>query len=156
MTPAVNLLKKKKIAHDVLKYSHDANAASYGLEACEKLGLPPHTVFKTLVAETDTSELVVALVPVEHKLNLKSLAKAAGAKKAAMADKDKVMRTTGYVLGGVSPVGQKKALRTYIDASAEALTSMYVSAGKRGLEIALSPLALQQVTRATFADITAE
>ncbi|WP_417547281.1 Cys-tRNA(Pro) deacylase [Marinobacter segnicrescens] len=155
MTPAVDLVRKEGIAHTLHEYAHDPKSESYGTEAAEKLGLDPDQVFKTLVAETDTGELVVAIVPVSGSLNLKQLAKAARAKKAAMADKQKVQRTTGYVLGGVSPLGQKKALRTVIDESARAFDSIHVSAGRRGLEIELAPADLADLTRASFAPIKA-
>ncbi|MCK7543664.1 Cys-tRNA(Pro) deacylase [Marinobacter bryozoorum] len=155
MTPAINLLRKQGIAHTLHDYPHDPKSESYGTEAAEKLGLDPEQVFKTLVAETDTGELVVAIVPVSGNLNLKQLAKAAKAKKAAMADKQKVQRTTGYVLGGVSPLGQKKALRTVIDESAQAFDTIHVSAGRRGLEIELAPADLADLTRASFAPIKA-
>jgi Cys-tRNA(Pro)/Cys-tRNA(Cys) deacylase len=136
------------------EYSHDPAAASYGLEAAEKLGVAAEQVFKTLVAEVDGKNLVVAVLPVSHQLSLKKLARAASAKKAVMADPARVERTTGYVLGGVSPLGQKKRLATYIDASAEVLQQVYVSAGKRGLEISLTPQDLQRLTQAAFADLT--
>ena len=155
MTPAVDLVRKEGIAHTLHEYAHDPKSESYGTEAAEKLGLDPDQVFKTLVAETDTGELVVAIVPVSGSLNLKQLAKAARAKKAAMADKQKVQRTTGYVLGGVSPLGQKKALRTVIDESAQAFDSIHVSAGRRGLAIELAPADLADLTRASFAPIKA-
>ena len=120
MTPAVLLLKKLKVPHQVLEYQHDPHAESYGLEAATKLGLAPAHVFKTLVAALDGKELVTAIVPVDQLLNMKQLAKAAGAKKAAMAAAADVERSSGYVLGGVSPLGQKKLLRTFIDQSAAA------------------------------------
>ncbi|MEG3766434.1 Cys-tRNA(Pro) deacylase [Alteromonas sp. 14N.309.X.WAT.G.H12] len=150
MTPAITLLKKRKIAHQVLKYTHEVDAPSYGLEASEKLSLDANTVFKTLIVELDSKELVVGLVPVNNKLNIKALAKAAGVKKAAMASPERVERSSGYILGGVSPLGQKKALRTFIDESASSLPAMHVSAGRRGLEIKIAPTDLQQLTRAQF------
>ncbi|SFX78694.1 Cys-tRNA(Pro) deacylase [Marinospirillum alkaliphilum] len=152
MTPAINLVRQKKVAHQVHEYSHDPAAASYGLEAAEKMGVPTAQVFKTLVTEVD-GKLVVAVLPVDHQLSLKKVARAAGGKKAVMADPAKVERTTGYVLGGVSPLGQKKALPTLIDASAENLALMYVSAGRRGLEISLAPSDLQRLTNAIVADL---
>lgn len=152
MTPAINLARKQKTPHQVHEYTHDPASSSYGLEAAEKMGVPAEQVFKTLVAEVDGA-LVVGVVPVTSQLNLKALARAAGGKKAAMADPAKVERTTGYVLGGVSPLGQKKRLPTFIDASAEALAQVYVSAGRRGLEIQLSPQDLQKLTGATFTDL---
>lgn len=156
MTPAIVLLQKKKVPHQVHEYEHDPNHASYGLEAAEKLGVDPAIVFKTLVAELDNGKLVVAIIPVAEKLNLKSLAKAAGAKKAQMADPDKVARSSGYVMGGVSPLGQKKALPTILHQSAEPLDMIHVSAGRRGLEVGLAPTDLLMLTRGKFAAITNE
>jgi Cys-tRNA(Pro)/Cys-tRNA(Cys) deacylase len=152
MTPAVNAARRAKIPFTVHEYEHDPDCASYGLEAAVKLNVEPARVFKTLVADLG-GELVVAVVPVEAMLALKHLAKAAGAKKAAMADRALVERATGYVLGGVSPLGQKKRLRTFIDASALALPTMYVSAGRRGLEIELTPADLARLTGGAFADL---
>lgn len=159
MTPALTLAKKKNIIHTVHSYEHDPNAASYGLEAVDKLGLNAQHVFKTLVVVVEgkgatDKQLVVAVLPVAQQLNMKAIAKAAGAKKATMADPVKVQRTTGYVLGGVSPLGQKKRLATFIDGSAESLTRMFVSAGKRGLEIELSPQDLAKLTDGRFAVLT--
>jgi Cys-tRNA(Pro)/Cys-tRNA(Cys) deacylase len=153
MTPAINLLIKRKVAHEVLQYEHDASAESFGLEAAEKLNLAPNLAYKTLVVKLDSQTLCVAILPVERMLSMKLLAKAAGAKKAQMADKAEVERVTGYVLGGVSPLGQKKRLMTVIDESAQKLTNMYVSAGKRGLEINLAPQALIQLLSARFAPL---
>lgn len=153
MTPAINLLKKKKIQHTVLKYQHDPAAASYGLEATEKLGLDPVTVFKTLVVELDKQQWAVCILPVTEKLSMKAAAKAAGAKKAGMAKPEDVERMTGYILGGVSPLGQKKRLPTFIHDSAQSLTIMHVSAGRRGLEVALSPSDLSLSTQARFAPL---
>ncbi|WP_288741428.1 Cys-tRNA(Pro) deacylase [uncultured Rheinheimera sp.] len=153
MTPAVLLLKKLKVPHQVLEYQHDPAAESYGLEAATKLGLAPVVVFKTLVAALDGKELVTAIVPVDQLLNMKQLAKAAGAKKAAMAAAADVERSSGYVLGGVSPLGQKKQLRTFIDESAAAFETIYVSAGKRGLEIGLKPAVLQACLNAKLVSL---
>tara|TARA_B100002049_G_scaffold45056_1_gene31316 strand:+ start:675 stop:1145 length:471 start_codon:yes stop_codon:yes gene_type:complete len=154
MTPAITLLTKKRIAHTVLKYDHDANAVSYGLEAVEKLNLDADTVFKTLVVSTDNNKLAVAVVPVNTKLSEKKMAKALGVKKVEMAQANAIMVATGYVLGGVSPLGQKKRLASVIHKSAESLTTMHVSAGKRGLEVALAPADLALLTSAKFADIS--
>lgn len=153
MTPAITLLERGKHAHSVLKYEHDKQAESFGLEAVEKLSLDASAVFKTLVAELDSGKLVVAIVPVTHQLNLKQLAKAAKAKKAQMAAPAKVESTTGYVLGGVSPLGQKKQLQTFIDESAIQYETIYCSAGKRGLEIALAPQLLASLTCARIAPL---
>lgn len=155
MTPAINALKKAKISHQVHTYQHDSNAASYGLEAAEKMGLDPRRVFKTLVAMVDNKTMVVGIVPVSCTLDLKSLASACGGKRAEMADKQKVQSVTGYVLGGVSPIGQRKALRTVIDNSANNFDSIFVSAGKRGVEVELNAVDLSTITRATFAAIAA-
>ena len=153
MTPAINAAKKAKISIVVREYEHDPTCTAYGLEAAEKLGVDPQRVFKTLVADLG-DELVVAVIPVEEMLGFKHLAKAAGAKKAAMADKSLVERTTGYVLGGVSPLGQKKRLRTFIDASASAHSTILVSGGRRGLDIEITPTDLARMTGGDFARLT--
>ena len=153
MTPAIALLQQQNIAHEVLSYEHSPNATSYGLEAADKLYLNPAQVFKTLVTDC-SGTLVVALVPVTYSLNLKALAKAIGTKKACMASPQMVQSKTGYVLGGVSPLGQKTRLKTVIDQSARALDQMYVSAGKRGLEVALRPADLSHLCSAQWLDIT--
>ncbi|WP_164708997.1 aminoacyl-tRNA deacylase, partial [Pseudomonas viridiflava] len=111
-------------------YEHDPKAASYGLEAAEKLGLEPARVFKTLLASTEKGELLVAVVPVVGTLDLKALAHAAGAKKTEMADPAAAQRSTGYLLGGISPLGQKKRLRTFIDETATSFETIFVSAGR--------------------------
>jgi Cys-tRNA(Pro)/Cys-tRNA(Cys) deacylase len=146
MTPAINYAKKNKITFAIHKYKHDPAHESFGLEAAEKLSLDPEQVFKTLVARLDNAELAVAILPVSRMLNLKSFARACGVKKAVMADKTVVEKTTGYVLGGVSPLGQKKRLKTIVDAAAADHRSIYVSAGRRGLEIELSPDDLLRLT----------
>lgn len=153
MTPAIDLLKKAKAEHRVHSYTHDPKAPSYGLEAAEKLGLEPARVFKTLLACTERQELLVAVVPVAGTLDLKVLAQAAGAKKVEMADPAAAQRATGYLVGGISPLGQKKRLRTFIDASAQSYGTVYVSAGRRGLEVELAAEALAQHTGASFAAI---
>ncbi len=155
MTPAINIARKAGIPHQTHEYAHDPGHASYGLEAAEKMGIAPERVFKTLVVILETKELVVAVVPVSAMLNMKQIARAAAAKKAAMAPAADVQRSSGYVLGGVSPLGQKKRLRTFIDASAQTFTTMFVSAGRRGLEIELSPADLARLTNGTFADLAA-
>lgn len=154
MTPGINLAKKSKIKHRVHEYTHDANSESYGLEAAEKLGVSDARVFKTLVVSLDNTELAVGVIPVSTMLNMKLIAKAAGAKKAAMADKLDVERSTGYVLGGVSPLGQKKRLKTFVDESANGFETIYVSAGRRGLEIELSPQDLAGLVNAKFAKLS--
>ena len=154
MTPAINAAKRANVEFSTLSYEHDPQAASYGLEAAQKLNIEPQSVYKTLVTDCD-GQHVVAIIPVVEKLSLKQVAKAAKAKKASMADPALVAKKTGYVMGGVSPLGQKSRLTTIIDNQAQTLVIIHVSAGKRGLEIALAPQSLQQLTQATFADICA-
>jgi len=151
MTPGILAAQRARVAFTVHEYEHDPAAESYGNEAVEKTGANPDQVFKTLVVSLDGKDLAVAVVPVSAMLSLKLIARAAGAKKAAMADKQLVQRTTGYVLGGVSPLGQKKRLKTFIDDSARNFATLFVSAGKRGLEIELAPDDLARLTGATFA-----
>ncbi|MCW8128160.1 Cys-tRNA(Pro) deacylase [Microbulbifer halophilus] len=153
MTPGINLAKKYKITHRVHEYAHNTSSASYGTEAAENLGLAETRVFKTLVLSLDGRELAVAVLPVSSMLNMKLAARAFGAKKAAMADKSEVERSTGYILGGVSPLGQKKRLRTAIDESATDYPTVYVSAGRRGLEIELAPEDLKKLTGGLYATL---
>lgn len=153
MTPAINAAKQARIGHTIHKYDHDPAADSYGLEASEKLGLDPARVFKTLVVSIDAGQLVVAVLPVTTMLSMKLMAHAVGGKKAAMADKGQVQRSSGYVLGGVSPLGQKRPLRTVIDSSARQFETVFVSAGRRGLEIELAPGDLARLTKGQFADL---
>lgn len=156
MTPAVALLKKRKQPFVLHQYAHDPRAQSYGLEAAEKLALPVERVFKTLVVQADGGELLVAVLPVGDSLNLKRMAAAAAVKRVAMAEPVLVERATGYVLGGVSPLGQKKRLRTFIDSGAQQHSSIYVSAGRRGLEIELAPQLLQLLTSAQWAGLASQ
>nr|WP_288466557.1 Cys-tRNA(Pro) deacylase [uncultured Pseudomonas sp.] len=153
MTPALNLLKKVGATHRIHSYEHDPKAASYGLEAAEKLDLEPVRVFKTLLVASEKGELLVAVVPVVGSLDLKALAQAACVKKVDMAPVDAAQRATGYLVGGISPLGQKKRLRTFIDSSASNFPTIYVSAGRRGLEVELSAETLAEHTQAQFADI---
>ena len=153
MTPALDLLKKVRAEHRVHSYEHDPKSASYGLEAAEKLGLDPAQVFKTLLAASEKAELLVAVVPVAGSLDLKALAHAAGVKKVEMADPAAAQRATGYLLGGISPLGQKKRLRTFIDSSAQDFATIHVSAGRRGLEVELAAAVLAEHTQGKFADI---
>lgn len=156
MTPALDLLKKVRAEHRIHSYEHDPKAASYGLEAAEKLSLDPARVFKTLLASTEKGELLVAVVPVAGTLDLKALASAAAAKKTEMADPVAAQRATGYLVGGISPLGQKKRLRTFIDQSAQLYETIHVSAGRRGLEVELSAAVLAEHTKAIFAAIGRE
>ncbi|OUM27632.1 Cys-tRNA(Pro) deacylase [Pseudomonas putida] len=153
MTPALDLLKKHRAEHRVHSYEHDPKSASYGLEAAEKLGLDPQQVFKTLLATSEKGELLVAVVPVVGTLDLKALAHAAGVKKCEMADPAAAQRATGYLVGGISPLGQKKRLRTFIDESAQNFATIHVSAGRRGLEVELAAAVLAEHTQGKFAGI---
>ena len=155
MTPATKLLKANKIEFSIHEYEHDANVKSFGLEAAEKLNLRVEEVFKTLLV-TDEKNYFVAILPVHHQLNLKKVAQAVGAKKLKMSDPKDAERLTGYLVGGISPVGQKKRLKTVIDQSAVQLEKLYVSGGKRGLDIGLKPQDLAKVLSATFADVLDE
>lgn len=153
MTPATKLLKKQKIPFSVHQYEHEKKSVCYGLEAVEKMGVASQLVFKTLVVCLDNKQLIVAILPATEKLSMKAVAKIFSAKKAQMADKNEVLRSTGYVLGGVSPLGQKKRLKTIINTSAFEFENIFVSAGKRGLELALNPLDLQKTLQAEKGDI---
>lgn len=155
MTPACKVLKSNKIEFSIHEYEHDVNAKSFGLEAAEKLNLAVHEVFKTLLV-TDSKNYYVAVLPVAHQLSLKKIAAAVGAKKLQMADPKDAERLTGYLVGGISPVGQKKRLKTIICDSAKQLKSMYVSGGKRGLDIGVKPQDLVHVLGAQFADVIDE
>ena len=155
MTPACKILKSNKIEFSIHEYEHDVNAKSFGLEAAEKLNLAVHEVFKTLLV-TDSKNYYVAVLPVAHQLSLKKIAAAVGAKKLQMADPKDAERLTGYLVGGISPVGQKKRLKTIICDSAKQLKSMYVSGGKRGLDIGVKPQDLVHVLGAQFADVIDE
>ncbi|WP_406860400.1 Cys-tRNA(Pro) deacylase [Streptomyces sp. HUAS MG47] len=151
-TPATVALTAAGTPFTVHAYDHDPATPSYGEEAAEALGVSPDRVFKTLVADVD-GELTVAVVPVAGQLDLKALASAVGGKRAAMADPAAAERTTGYVRGGISPLGQRKKLRTVLDESAAAHTTICISAGRRGLEVELSPTDLATLTSAVLAPI---
>ena len=151
-TTATMALERAKIPFTLHEYAHDPRNESYGTEASEALGVPAERVFKTLVAEVDGA-LVTGVVPVGGQLDLKALAAAAGGKKAAMAQVTAAERATGYVAGGISPVGQRKRLPVVVDASAMGFATVFCSAGRRGLEIELAPADLVRATGATVADI---
>lgn len=155
-TPATVALTRAGVAFTLHPYEHQADSTSYGEEAVAALGSDPRRVFKTLVAEVALgagSELVVAVVPVATRLDLKALATAVGAKKAAMADPAAATRSTGYVLGGISPLGQRTFLRTVVDESALDFDTVLVSAGRRGLQVELAPRELIRLTAALPARI---
>lgn len=156
MTPGIQAARKAGVAHIIHEYDHDPGNTNYGTEAADKTGTDPHRVFKTLVVAIDGGELAVGIVPVSGMLSMKLIARAAGGKKATMADPEDVQRSTGYVLGGVSPLGQKKRLKTFLDLSAEAFDTIYVSAGRRGLEIELSPQDLRALTGGRLAPLQQE
>ena len=151
-TPATVALTAAGVPYEVHAYEHDPAHPSYGEEAAEAMGVSPDRVFKTLVADVDGT-LTVAVVPVAGQLDLKALAAAVGGKRAAMADPTLAERTTGYVRGGISPLGQRKKLRTVVDDSASAHATICVSAGRRGLEVELSPEDLTTLTAAVLAPI---
>ncbi|MFJ1746796.1 Cys-tRNA(Pro) deacylase [Streptomyces sp. NPDC088116] len=151
-TPATVALTAAGTAYTLHAYEHDPASPSYGEEAAKALGVSPDRVFKTLVAEVD-GELTVAVVPVAGSLDLKALAAAVGGKRAVMADPAAAERTTGYVRGGISPLGQRKRLRTVLDSSADGHATICVSAGRRGLEVELSPTDLTALTAAVLAPI---
>ncbi len=155
MTPAINLLKKNKCEYKLLKYEHDPLNTNYGLEAVEKLNLDEKQVFKTLLVELSPKELAVAVLPVCNQLSLKEIANAFKSKKAVMADKTEAQKVTGYLLGGISPLGQKKRLRTIIDESAQNYENIYVSGGKRGLDIEVKANDLIKLLNAKFYKVTA-
>jgi Cys-tRNA(Pro)/Cys-tRNA(Cys) deacylase len=151
-TPATVALTAAGVEFTVHSYDHDPSHPSYGEEAAEAMGVSPDRVFKTLVADVDGA-LTVAVVPVAGQLDLKALAAAVGGKRATMADPTLAERTTGYVRGGISPLGQRKRLPTVLDASASAHSTICVSAGRRGLEVELSPEDLQKLTGAVLASV---
>ncbi|MFC3961830.1 Cys-tRNA(Pro) deacylase [Nocardia jiangsuensis] len=158
-TPATTALTAAGVAHRVHAYSHDPRSDSYGTEAvdalCAELGIVGEQVFKTLVISLNTGGLAVAVVPVPRSLALKAAAAALGAGKAVMADATAAQRSTGYVLGGISPLGQRKRLPTVIDESALGWDRVLCSAGRRGLEIELAPADLVRLTSARTAAIAA-
>lgn len=151
-TPATALLAKQRVTHQLHEYAHDPRSASFGTEASELLGLPAERVFKTLVAEVDGT-LTVGVVPVSGQLDLKALAAAAGGKKARMAEIAAAERATGYVAGGIAPLGHRKRLPVVLDTSATEFDTIFCSAGRRGLEIELAPADLAHLANATIAPI---
>ncbi|HLU32841.1 MAG TPA: Cys-tRNA(Pro) deacylase [Natronosporangium sp.] len=151
-TPATALLRQQGVAHTLHPYQVSPDTPDYGRVVAETLGVPPDRVFKTLVAEVDGA-LTVAVVPVTGELDLKALATATGGKKAAVADRAAAERATGYVRGGISPFGQRRRLPTVVDTSVTASDTVYVSAGRRGLQVALAPADLIRLTGATLAPI---
>ncbi len=155
MTPAINCAKKAKILYQTHSYVHDASTSSYGEEAAEAMGVPAERVFKTLLVSLDgkPAQLAVAVVPVSGTLDLKAIGAVLGCKKVAMADPQQAQRATGYLVGGISPLGQKKRLPLVLDHSADRFETLFVSGGKRGLEIELQPADLLKLTDGQYGDI---
>ncbi len=154
MTPAIQRLKKSKTPFTIHQYEHDPLSSSYGEEAADKLEVSPERIYKTLIVRLNDGSFAVAILPVLHQLDLKQFAKAAGVKKAAMADKKDAERATGYILGGISPIGQKKRLKTVIDKSAQSNDTIFVSAGRRGLDIELKSEDLRAIIKGRFFQIS--
>ncbi|WP_198304734.1 Cys-tRNA(Pro) deacylase [Arcobacter vandammei] len=155
MTPAINLLKKHKCNFQIHKYDHDPACVNFGDEAVEKLGLDANQVYKTLLVELSPKELVVCVVPVSKQLSLKNVADIFDSKKAQMASKDEAQKVTGYLLGGISPLGQKRLLRTILDETVKDFKTIFISGGKRGLDIELNPKDLEVLLNAKIGKITA-
>lgn len=153
MTPAINLLKKNKCKFKIHKYEHDSDCTNYGEEAASKLGLDENQVFKTLLVELSPKELAVGIIPVNCSMSLKNIASALKVKSAKMADKNEAQKVTGYLLGGISPLGQKKRLRTVINLSAFDFETIFVSGGRRGLDVEVNPEDLKKLLNAQIENI---
>jgi Cys-tRNA(Pro)/Cys-tRNA(Cys) deacylase len=154
VTPAVDALERAGKPFRIVQYDHDPDTANYGAEASAALGVDGSQIFKTLLAALPNGELVVAVIPTVSQLDLKSLARAAGAKSARMGNPSLVERRTGYVVGGISPFGQRQRHRCFVDESAELYDEVYVSGGRRGLEVVVAPEAFVSVLDASFVDLT--
>ena len=156
MTPAIEMLKKNKCDFKIHKYDHDPACTNFGDEAVIKLGLDASQVYKTLLVELTPKQLVVCVLPVENQLSLKDVASAFDVKKAVMANKDEAQKVTGYLLGGISPLGQKKLLKTVLDESVNKFETIFISGGKRGLDIEVKPKDLQKLLNSLIYGIVAK
>lgn len=152
-TAATRALEKAGVEFQLLQYDYDPAAAEIGLQAAQALGRDPSAVFKTLIVSLGSTELVCAMIPSNARLNLKAVASVAGAKKAELAEPTRAERATGYVIGGISPLGQRKRLRTFLDESADGLDEIVVNGGRRGLQLALKPADLIRVATAHVAPL---
>ncbi len=153
MTPAIRLLEQAGVTYQLHAYQHDAACTDFGLEASQKLGVEPPRMFKTLVVRGDTGTLAMVLVSVPDRVDLKKLAHALGTKKADLTEPALAEKTTGYVVGGISVLGGRKTLPTFVDQSMEAFPTIYISAGKRGLQLELAPSDLIQLSKATVVSL---
>jgi len=153
ITPAVRAVEEAGIAFELLEYDYNPAAGDIGLQAAQALGRHPSTVFKTLIVVLDSGELVCAVLPSDSRLNLKAIASAGAAKKAELSDPKRAERATGYVVGGISPLGQRKCLRTFVDASAREQDAIVVNGGRRGLQIVLKPADLILIASAVVAPL---
>lgn len=154
MTPAINFIEKAKIPYTLHEYTHDSSNTSYGLEAASKMNVDEKRVYKTIVVSLSNSKLAVGIIPVRSMLSMKLIAKSLKVKKATMADALDVERSTGYILGGVSPLGQKRRLQTILDSSAQEFSTIFVSAGQRGLELEINPHDLIKLSNGILHSIT--
>ncbi|MGB1506017.1 MAG: Cys-tRNA(Pro) deacylase [Acidimicrobiales bacterium] len=154
MTPAVELLRSLGIDHRIVEYEHDPSHRSFGEEAVEALGVDPDHVFKTLMVTLDDGTHAIGVIPVTTRLDLKAIAAAAGSKRATMTDPTQAERRSGYVVGGISPFGQRQMSATFVDESARGHDEIYCSAGRRGVEIVVAPEAFEHALDATFAPIS--
>jgi Cys-tRNA(Pro)/Cys-tRNA(Cys) deacylase len=154
LTPAINELKKHKVTFVMHKYKHDPKVTNYGLEAADKLNLDAARVYKTLLVELNPKELVVCIIPVNKSLSLKAVASFFDSKNALMANKDEAQKATGYLLGGISAFGQKKKHRTLLDVSAKTFETIYISGGKRGLDIELNPEDIIKVLNSNYENLS--
>ena len=153
MTPAILIVKKARIHYKIHEYNHDSNRTDYGIEAVLKLNINPNRVIKTLIAKLKPSEFVVAMIPVAEQLSMKKLARAAGAKHASMAPLERIKALTGYLAGGISPLGQKQKLACFLDQTTLSHATVFISGGRRGVEIELFAKDLIQLTDAVSAEL---